>query len=132
MRISWRRWPSWARYSGRILEAYRHDLRALFQWAADHNLPVLEGHPHPPGAVPKRRWRNGVPRMFGDRHSVFFDLAFEPSAAIAGESRRCVNPMGELISAACVFPIGRIFRGYCHVFGLPEGLIHVVNANVAT
>jgi site-specific recombinase XerD len=31
-----------ARYSGRTLEAYRHDLRALFQWAADHHLPVLE------------------------------------------------------------------------------------------
>ena len=31
-----------ARYSGRTLEAYRHDLRALFQWAADHDLPVLE------------------------------------------------------------------------------------------
>jgi site-specific recombinase XerD len=31
-----------ARYSGRTLEAYRHDPRALFQWAADHDLPVLE------------------------------------------------------------------------------------------
>ena len=31
-----------ARYRGRTLEAYRHDLRALFQWAADHGLPVLE------------------------------------------------------------------------------------------
>jgi hypothetical protein len=31
-----------ARYRGRTLEAYRHDLRALFQWAADHELPVLE------------------------------------------------------------------------------------------
>jgi site-specific recombinase XerD len=31
-----------ARYGGRTLEAYRHDLRALFQWGADHDLPVLE------------------------------------------------------------------------------------------
>jgi hypothetical protein len=31
-----------ARYSGRTLDAYRHDLRNLFQWAADHSLPVLE------------------------------------------------------------------------------------------
>jgi hypothetical protein len=31
-----------ARYRGRILEADRHDLRALFQWAADHHLAVLE------------------------------------------------------------------------------------------
>ncbi len=30
-----------ARYSGRTLEAYRHDLRGFFQWAADHDLPVL-------------------------------------------------------------------------------------------
>jgi hypothetical protein len=25
-----------ARYSGRTLEAYRHDLRGFFQWATDH------------------------------------------------------------------------------------------------
>jgi site-specific recombinase XerD len=31
-----------ARYSGRTLEAYHHDLRCLFQWAADHGLAVLE------------------------------------------------------------------------------------------
>jgi site-specific recombinase XerD len=31
-----------ARYRGRTLEAYRHDRRALFQWAADHHLAVLE------------------------------------------------------------------------------------------
>jgi len=31
-----------ARYGGRTLDAYRHDLRNLFQWAADHSLPVLE------------------------------------------------------------------------------------------
>jgi hypothetical protein len=30
-----------ARYSGRTLEAYRHDLRCLFQWSADHGLAVL-------------------------------------------------------------------------------------------
>src|ERR1700746_2338974 len=30
-----------ARYSGRTLEAYRHDLRCLFQWATDHGLAVL-------------------------------------------------------------------------------------------
>ncbi len=31
-----------ARYSGRTLDACRHDLRNLFQWAADHILPVFE------------------------------------------------------------------------------------------
>jgi site-specific recombinase XerD len=36
-----------ARYSGRTLEAYRHDLRGFFQWAADHETPVLRAtRPH--------------------------------------------------------------------------------------
>lgn len=30
-----------ARYSGRTLEAYRHDLREFFQWATDTGLDVL-------------------------------------------------------------------------------------------
>jgi len=30
-----------ARYSGRTLDAYRHDLRGFFQWAADHQINVL-------------------------------------------------------------------------------------------
>jgi integrase/recombinase XerD len=30
-----------ARYSGRTLDAYRHDLRAFFQWSADVGLTVL-------------------------------------------------------------------------------------------
>ena len=36
-----------ARYSGRTLEAYRHDLRAFFQWATDRRLTVLKAtRPH--------------------------------------------------------------------------------------
>jgi site-specific recombinase XerD len=36
-----------ARYSARTLDAYRHDLRAFFQWAADNGLAVLEAtRPH--------------------------------------------------------------------------------------
>src|SRR5262249_34716637 len=31
-----------ARYGGRTLEAYRHDLRGFFQWAADVGIAVLE------------------------------------------------------------------------------------------
>lgn len=31
-----------ARYSGRTLDAYRHDLRAFFQWATDKQLIVLK------------------------------------------------------------------------------------------
>ena len=30
-----------ARYQGRTLEAYRYDLRAFFQWAADDCLDIL-------------------------------------------------------------------------------------------
>ncbi len=36
-----------ARYGGRTLEAYRQDLRGFFQWAADHDVPVLAAtRPH--------------------------------------------------------------------------------------
>jgi integrase/recombinase XerD len=36
-----------ARYSGRTLDAYRHDLRGYFSWAASVGLPVLEAtRPH--------------------------------------------------------------------------------------
>ena len=36
-----------ARYSGRTLEAYRHDLRGYFQWAADNDVEVLKAtRPH--------------------------------------------------------------------------------------
>jgi integrase/recombinase XerD len=31
-----------ARYSGRTLDAYRHDLRMFFQWASDNSLEVLK------------------------------------------------------------------------------------------
>ena len=31
-----------ARYSGRTLEAYRHDLRGSFQWATDHGINVMQ------------------------------------------------------------------------------------------
>src|SRR5436190_12853394 len=36
-----------ARYSGRTLDGYRHDLRTFFQWAADVGVGVLEAtRPH--------------------------------------------------------------------------------------
>jgi integrase/recombinase XerD len=36
-----------ARYSGRTLEAYRHDLRGFFQWASNNGVVVLEAtRPH--------------------------------------------------------------------------------------
>src|SRR5918996_894033 len=36
-----------ARYNGRTMDAYRHDLRGYFQWAADNDVEVLEAtRPH--------------------------------------------------------------------------------------
>jgi site-specific recombinase XerD len=36
-----------ARYNGRTLDAYRHDLRGFFQWSADNSLDVLAAtRPH--------------------------------------------------------------------------------------
>ena len=36
-----------ARYRGRTLDAYRHDLRGFFQWASDVGLDVLSAtRPH--------------------------------------------------------------------------------------
>lgn len=36
-----------ARYSGRTLEAYRHDLRGYFQWASNNDVDVLKAtRPH--------------------------------------------------------------------------------------
>jgi len=31
-----------ARYSGRTLDVYRHDLRGFFQWAGDHGIAILQ------------------------------------------------------------------------------------------
>jgi Phage integrase, N-terminal SAM-like domain len=31
-----------ARYSGRTLEAYRHDLRGFFQWCSDHGVVIMD------------------------------------------------------------------------------------------
>jgi integrase/recombinase XerD len=31
-----------ARYNGRTLEAYRHDMRGFFQWATDHGIAVMQ------------------------------------------------------------------------------------------
>jgi hypothetical protein len=31
-----------ARYSGRTLEVYRHDLRGFFQWSSDHGVVIME------------------------------------------------------------------------------------------
>ena len=46
-------WRFVARYSGRTLEAYRHDLRGYFQWAADTQAAIRE-------QAPVRRYRGSV------------------------------------------------------------------------
>ena len=48
-----------ARYSGRTLDAYRHDLRNLFQWAADHRLAALEAT-WPIWSCTGPRWRSAL------------------------------------------------------------------------
>jgi hypothetical protein len=59
-----------ARYSGRTLDAYRHDLRNYFQWASDNDLAVLEGRVHTssrlgfgPGRHMRRRRRGDLVRQ---------------------------------------------------------------------
>jgi hypothetical protein len=51
-----------ARYSGRTLDAYRHDLRGFFQWAADMQLSVLAAtRPHIElfrSCMEERAWRH--------------------------------------------------------------------------
>ncbi len=42
-----------ARYSGRTLDAYRHDLRGYFQWASDNDVAVLAGDASAHRVVPK-------------------------------------------------------------------------------
>ena len=59
-----------ARYSGRTLDAYRHDQRGSFQWATDHGIAVLEasrarrprtaGYTGDPWRASDRRSRVGV------------------------------------------------------------------------
>jgi integrase/recombinase XerD len=47
MRTRSLRWPFLVRYSGRTLDAYRHDLRMFFQWTEDAHLVVLKAsRPH--------------------------------------------------------------------------------------
>jgi len=65
-----------ARYSGRTLDtldAYRHDLGNLFQWAADHSLSVLEAtRPRPvlTGASHSEMWEPGYAHALGKQAPV--------------------------------------------------------------
>ena len=51
-----------ARYSGRTLDAYRHDLRGFFQWSADVGLTVLAATRPRHRALPRL---DGGPRVGG-------------------------------------------------------------------
>jgi site-specific recombinase XerD len=57
-----------ARYSGRTLEAYRHDLRGFFQWATDRGIAVLEASRTT--TIYDRRRQNF------DRHAAYVVVAF--------------------------------------------------------
>ena len=72
-----------ARYSGRTLEAYRHDLRGFFQWASNNGVVVLEAtRPHI--------------ELFGASMEV---AVWRPRRSTGG-SRRCAGSTGSLISTA--------------------------------
>src|ERR1044072_5019564 len=72
-----------ARYSGRTLEAYRHDLRGFFQWASNNGVVVLEAtRPHI--ELFRARWK----------------IAVWPPRRSTGGSRRCAVSTGSLISTA--------------------------------
>ncbi len=78
-----------ARYSGRTLDAYRHDLRMFFQWASDTGPEVLKAA-GPTSSSTAARWRpevwplprstGGCPRCAGstafDRHAAYVVVAF--------------------------------------------------------
>jgi integrase/recombinase XerD len=49
-----------ARYSGRTLETYRHDLRTFFQWCTDVGLDVLEAK-----RADMKLWRSAVEERGG-------------------------------------------------------------------
>jgi site-specific recombinase XerD len=69
-----------ARYSGRTLEAYRHDLRGYFQWASDNDLAVLNAT---------------------RPHIELFRACLEDrglAASTTGASRRCAASIGLLTS----------------------------------
>lgn len=52
-----------ARYTGRTLDAYRHDLRGFFQRAADHTVPLLAAtRPH------IELWRDSIGKRAGLGH----------------------------------------------------------------
>src|SRR5918996_1770796 len=75
-----------ARYSGRTLEAYRHDLRGFFQWATDHGVAVMEASPRPHRVVP--RLDGGPrPRSVDDRPAALNGLWLYRVAHIDGRFR---------------------------------------------
>jgi hypothetical protein len=101
-----------ARYHGRTLDAYRHDLRGFLQWASDNNLAVLAAtRPHtsraarrslPGSRPPPRGWAavgidredgRQVPRLTGTLIWVCrVPLSIEPVAVFGARTRTGPSP----------------------------------------
>jgi len=102
-----------ARYSGGTLEAYRHDLRGFFQWAADHDIDVLAqpartsscSGPGWRGAVsPPPRSTDGCRRSAGSTASLTSTAASArtlPSTSDARKSTRVTLEGSTAPSSAC-------------------------------
>ncbi len=78
-----------ARYSGRTLEAYRHDLCGFFQWSSDHGVVIMEASR---AHIELFRRVDGGPRARGvdDRPSLSTVCGFYRFAHIDGRIR--ANP----------------------------------------
>ena len=107
-----------ARYSGRTLDAYRHDLRGFFQWAADIQLTVLAAtRPHielfrswtrprrPGGAsrVERTASERGLRHQRrGPRHRTRPPHAAHPRQG--QQARHCVRSIGKRAGLGAVHP----------------------------
>ena len=77
-----------ARYSGRTLDAYRHDLRMFFQWTDDHGVARLAATRGPTSSCTGGRWSSA---------------AWRPPRSIGG-CPRCVATTGSRTSTAASPP----------------------------
>lgn len=84
-----------AGYSGRTLEAYRHDLRGYFQWAAQYGIEVL--------AATRSGWSGDLVARPSLRLLAGFRIQMMAASAM---SRRCCIP-GHLIRSVASYAMAR-------------------------
>lgn len=80
-----------ARYSGRMLDACRHDLRGFFQWATDMQLTVngLGGHPSAHRANPPDQIGGGSIRSTVLTRSIdWSNEATMPTPVVSAQATR--------------------------------------------